>query len=117
MKFLADENVDREIVERLRLEGQTVHYIAETNRGVGDDEVLERAGNEQAVLITGDRDFGELVFRQKRANFGVILLRLSGLSQSAKANVVAEVIQQHLEELPGNFMVILPGFFRIRTPV
>lgn len=76
MKFLADESVDRQVVDQLRLDGHEVWYVAEKEPGISDDTVLDRANQEMAVLLTADKDFGELVFRQKRIAMGVILLRL-----------------------------------------
>ncbi|MCU0589183.1 MAG: DUF5615 family PIN-like protein [Syntrophobacteraceae bacterium] len=85
---MADENVDRQIVERLRQDGHEVWYVAEMDPGVSDQEVLTFANNEQAVLLTADKDFGELVYRQELVNPGVILLRLAGLSPDVKAELV-----------------------------
>lgn len=66
MKFLADEGVDRQIVERLRENGLSVLYVAEIEPGISDDEVLNQANRDTALLLTTDKDFGELVFRQGR---------------------------------------------------
>jgi predicted nuclease of predicted toxin-antitoxin system len=85
---MADENIDRQIVERLRQDGHEVWYVAEMDPGVSDQEVLTFANNEQAVLLTADKDFGELVYRQELVNPGVILLRLAGLSPDVKAELV-----------------------------
>ena len=117
MKFLADENVARELVVSLRQEGHEVTYIVDLNRGVMDDELLQQARSEEAILITADHDFGEMVFRYGQTSCGVILLRLFGLSQAAKTKIVIEVIKQYGHELPGNFTVILPGMIRIRKPL
>jgi hypothetical protein len=69
------------------------------------------------LLVIADKDFGELVFRQGRRRAGVILLRLAGLSSSAKADIVAEALQNHGVELPGTCSGISPGLVRIRhTP-
>jgi predicted nuclease of predicted toxin-antitoxin system len=76
--------------------------------------VLDLANSEAAILLTSDRDFGELVFRQGRLHSGVILIRLSGLSSEAKANVVARAIAEHAPEYAGAFAVIAPGSVRIR---
>ena len=51
---MADENLDRQIVERLRHEGHVVWYVAEMAPGVSDQDVLNLANNEQAVLLTAD---------------------------------------------------------------
>ncbi|MEH2408585.1 DUF5615 family PIN-like protein [Nostoc sp.] len=59
MKFLGDENLDWQIVERLRLDGHEVLYVMEIQSGITDDEVLNLANNESAILLTSDKDFGE----------------------------------------------------------
>lgn len=117
MNFLADEGVDRPIVERLRLEGVSVWYVAEMQPSIADDLVLAIANQQGALLLTADKDFGELVFRQQRLAIGVVLIRLAGLSPISKAEIVAEAIKQHLSELTGAFTVIAPGHVRIRRGV
>jgi predicted nuclease of predicted toxin-antitoxin system len=89
MKLLANESVDRPIVDRLRDDGYDVVYVAEWSPSITDDEVLRQANDQGAVLVTADKDFGELVFRQARLHRGVVLLRLAGLSNTAKAEIVA----------------------------
>ena len=114
MNLLADEGIDRQIVDRLRQEGHSVLYIAEMDPGISDDEVLDTANEEEALLLTADKDFGELVYRQHRLILGVILIRLAGLSPSRKAEIVTMAIRQHIAELPNAFTVITPGAIRIR---
>ena len=114
MNFIADESIDRQIVERLRDDGYFVWYVAEMAPSISDDEVLQIANNESAPLITSDKDFGELVFRQLLVSYGVILVRLSGLSTELKANIVSSTIINHENEILGNFTVILPSRIRIR---
>ncbi|MFQ5739316.1 MAG: DUF5615 family PIN-like protein [Acidobacteriota bacterium] len=70
MKCVADENVDSSIVTALRDSGHDVWYVAEEKRGIEDDEVLQKAAGENALLLTGDKDFGDLVFRQARRRAG-----------------------------------------------
>ncbi|MBW1893395.1 MAG: DUF5615 family PIN-like protein [Deltaproteobacteria bacterium] len=114
MNFVADENVERQIVERLRNKNNSVWYVAEMSPSISDDEVLQLANNETAPLITSDKDFGELVFRQHLVSYGVILVRLSGLSPELKANIVFSTITNHENEILGNFTVISPSGIRIR---
>lgn len=114
MNFVADESVDQRIVDVLRQDGHTVLYIAESRPGVSDDDVLSLANREAAALITADKDFGELVFRQGRISSGIILIRLAGLSQSAKGDTVSLAIRDHAPELSQAFTVITPGIVRIR---
>ena len=64
MNLVADEGVDRAVVERLRRDGHEVVYVAELSPSVADEEVLQEANARSAVLLTADKDFGELVFRR-----------------------------------------------------
>ena len=64
MNLFADESVDRPVVERLREDSHDVTYVAELTPSVTDDELLREANTRSAVLVTADKDFGELVFRQ-----------------------------------------------------
>ena len=114
MKFVADESVDYQIITRLREDGHEVIYIAETQSGASDNAVLTKANLQQAVLLTSDKDFGDLVFRQNRVSSGILLLRIAGLPQGRKAAIVAEAIRKHGAAMPGAFAVLTPRTIRIR---
>jgi predicted nuclease of predicted toxin-antitoxin system len=114
VNLVCDESVESQVVARLRGDGHAVVYVAELSPSITDDEVLAEANARQAPLITADKDFGELVFRQGRANSGVALIRLAGLAPDTKARSVSEVIAAHSTELAGAFTVISPGLVRIR---
>lgn len=114
MNLLADEGVEAHIVARLRQDGHEVVYIAELEPGISDDVVLGRANELGALLLTADKDFGELVFRLRRVHAGVILLRLAGLSLEAKGDLVAAALQEHGAQSKDAFTVISPGVIRFR---
>jgi len=114
VNLLADENIDWQIVDRLRQDGHSVLYVAEMEPGIPDDAVLDLANREGALLLTADKDFGELVFRLGHLTPGVILVRLAGLSLASKGEIIAAAISQHTNELPYAFAVITPGAVRIR---
>jgi len=114
MNFLADENIDSQIVQQLRDEGYTVLYVRELEPGISDDQVLDLANQVSAILITNDKDFGELVFRLRKINSGVILLRLSGLSSLAKSQTLLMVINQYSTEINESFTVVRPDKIKIR---
>jgi len=116
LKILADEGVDGPVVERLRREGHEVIYVAELDPGIDDDTILELAHRDEALLVTADKDFGELIFRQGRAPAGVLLLRFAGLSLQTKADLVATALVDHADELIGAFSVLAPGRLRLRRP-
>jgi predicted nuclease of predicted toxin-antitoxin system len=114
MNLLADESVDYRIVERLRSDGYMVLYIAEMEPGITDHAVLERANEEEALLITADKDFGELVFREGQlSSGGVVLIRLSGLSAHLKAEIVSDAFRERGNEFPNSFSIIAPGKTRV----
>ena len=115
MNLLADEGVDKPIVDRLRQDGHEVAYIAEMSPGIDDDTILRQANENGALLLTLDKDFGELVFRQGLIHAGVILIRLAGLQSPTKAELVATAITTHDTKLLNTFSVISPGSIRIRT--
>jgi predicted nuclease of predicted toxin-antitoxin system len=114
LKFVADESVDYQIVSLLRQGGHEVLYIAESQAGASDDSVLAQANLGKAVLLTSDKDFGDLVFRQRLISSGVVLLRIAGLSQERKAEIVVDAIRKHGPEMPEGFTVLTPTTIRIR---
>jgi predicted nuclease of predicted toxin-antitoxin system len=114
VNLFADESVDGPVVERLRWDGHGGVYVAELAPSITDDELLREANGQGAILVTADKDFGELVFRQGAVHAGVVLLRLAGLEKLTKGEIVAEVCRLRGAELVGSFTVISPGQVRIR---
>jgi predicted nuclease of predicted toxin-antitoxin system len=82
--------------------------------GISDNTVLELTNKEEAILLTSDKDFGEIVFREHRVTSGVVLIRLAGLSASAKSERVSIAIKKQAARLSNAFSVITPGAIRIR---
>ena len=87
--------------------------IAEVAKGATDEQVLERALNEKRVLITEDRDFGELVYARGRSSAGVILVRFHGRARHAKPATVFEAVTKLGSRLRDTFTVVEPGRVRI----
>jgi predicted nuclease of predicted toxin-antitoxin system len=114
MILLADESVGRQIVERLQKDGHDVTYIAEMEPGISDETVLQKANEQGAMLLTVDKDFGELTYRQKLMHRGVVLIRLEGLSNLTQAEVVAQALRERGVEFMNAFSVISPGMIRVR---
>lgn len=114
MVILADECVDLQIVRRLREENHSVIYMPELGPGVTDEIVLAKANENRAVLLTADKDFGELVFRLGKANSGVLFYRLAGLGSEEKAEQICAAIRKHSEEMHNAFTVLTPAMLRIR---
>lgn len=114
MKLLADEGVDKPIVDQLRQSGFDVHYVLETHQGSDDETVLSLANEECRILLTQDKDFGELVYRLQKAHEGVILIRLGPTPAPEKAYIVNVALMQHGERLDKAFTVIQANAIRIR---
>ena len=114
MKFIADEGVDAPIVLALRNSGYDVLYILELSPGKQDDTILAEANDQNRILLTQDKDFGELVFRLRQIHSGVVLIRLHGINPFEKANIVKKALEEHLKELPGSFTVIQKNAVRIK---
>ena len=114
MNLVVDESIDRPIVDLLRQDGHTVLYVAELSPSIDDDTVLRRANERGALLITSDKDFGELVFRLRRIHTGVVLVRLAGLPPRMKARIVSDILSSRGNNMIGAFSVISPGTVRVR---
>lgn len=111
--LLANENVAKEIVLALRADGHDVAWIRELAPGSPDDAVLARALAEARVLLTFDKDFGELAFRLgQAATRGVVLLRPRLRSPDYLVRFVRAVFAQgHAWE--GHFAVAEEGRVRL----
>jgi predicted nuclease of predicted toxin-antitoxin system len=106
MKILADESVDFGIILRLRQKNIEVISIAEDSSGIKDDEVLNISLKNHCLLITEDKDFGELTYRLKLEHKGILLVRLSDVPRNERIESVVELIENHFDELCDNFSVI-----------
>jgi predicted nuclease of predicted toxin-antitoxin system len=115
MKFLADENFEPQFVERLRREGHEVIFLDEYESGIDDDEILKLAVDNGAVVITNDKDFGELIFRHGFESRGVVFLRLYDLPLFERIEITVKAIRMHEADLPGAFTVITEQAVRIRN--
>jgi len=114
LSLLADENIDQRLVSSLRLAGIFVYSVAESSPGISDEEVMRLSENLSAMILTDDKDFGEIVFRKQRSCRGIVLLRLTGVDYSRKADHVIQVIDRYGSEMIGKFVVITAERVRIR---
>ena len=113
MRFLVDENLLLPIVEALRREGHDVAWVRADAPGSTDEQVLARALAEGRVLVTADKDFGDLAFGAGLgAGSGVILLRLRGSIPTWAAALVAAAGER--DDWTGVFAVVTEGGVRAR---
>lgn len=114
MRFLANENFPLDAVEALRAAGHDVAWIRDESPGIADPVVLARAVAESRILVTFDKDFGELAFHSELpTGSGIILFRLRAGSSADLARQVCAAIAQR-QDWPGHFAVVEPGKVRLR---
>lgn len=76
MRFIADENIPLKVIEKLKKEGIDIKSVAEISIGLKDEEIINISKKENAIVITFDKDFGEIIFRKSIKPHGIILLRI-----------------------------------------
>ena len=114
MEFIVDESTGMAVVEYLRTDGHDVLAVAEATPQADDRAIMARAVSEGRILITNDKDFGELVFRSGQAHHGVVLLRLRDESPASRVRVMKAVLGQYPDRLAGHLIVATEGRGRIR---
>lgn len=113
MNFVADESCAWPVIRALREAGHDVIAMADVAKGGTDEQVLQRAVNEDRLLITEDHDFGELIYARGLSSTGVILLRFHSRARVAKVATVVEAVAKLGSRLRDTFTVIEPGRVRI----
>jgi len=114
VRWLADECVDAGLVLHLRGGGHDVLYIAEIAPSVTDAEVMTRARTEGRVLLTEDKDFGDLVFRRGQQVPGIVVLRIDPAVPGAKTKRLDAAIARFGENLLGRYTIVEAARFRAR---
>ena len=76
IKFLADVNIEKPLVDYLSKQGYDIIWMPDYNCEMSDEDLLQLANEENRIFITNDKDFGDLIFLQKRLSAGTILFRV-----------------------------------------
>ncbi|MDE0027529.1 MAG: DUF5615 family PIN-like protein [Spirochaetaceae bacterium] len=114
MRFLADESCDYAVIRALRSAGHDVVAIADAYAQAPDIEVAALAVSDGRVLLTEDKDFGQLVFAYGEASLGVVLLRYPAQVRGAMGDDVVDLAAKHGDRLAGSFVVVAPAQIRFR---
>lgn len=115
MQFLANENFPGDAVAALREAGQDVAWVRTDAPGSTDPDVLARAVREARVLLTFDKDFGELAYRfGLPAQCGVVLFRVPMPPPAGVGKSITDVMMSR-QDWAGHFSVIEPGRIRMRA--
>ena len=115
MRWFADECVDASLVEYLRAAGHDVVYVAELASGMTDVAAIALANEDSRILLTEDKDFGELVIRRRRPVPGLVLLRIDSERRTLKWSRLEAAIQKIGEGLLGHYTVVDEVRFRVRS--
>jgi predicted nuclease of predicted toxin-antitoxin system len=114
MRWLVDECVAAALVHELRAAGHDASYMADGGPGTVDASVLQLAHEQKRLLLTEDKDFGDLVFRARMPVPGVVLMRLTPQQGLIRWPRLASAITQFGEGLFGRYVVIEEKRFRSR---
>ena len=114
MRIIVNENVSGSVIRALRVRGHDVLSVKESMRSESDEVVLARAQAEQRLVITHDKDFGELAFRHGLpASCGVVLFRLSGTDPESDNQRAVDALESR-SDWEGHFAVVEEDRIRIR---
>ena len=113
-KFLIDESCGRKLCIFLREKGFDALFVGDIFPSTLDQHVLAYAKNEERVLVTNDKDFGELLFRLRLPSSGVIFLRLKNDNLVSRRQHLLEVIKEFNTKLSISFIIVTEGKVRIR---
>lgn len=115
LKFLLDVGVGK-IVQNLLLEmGYDAIAVIDHDPGMKDADILSLAAQEQRMVVTMDKDFGDLVYHVGQHHYGVLLLRLEDATGQEKCAIVKTILENHADELGTNFCVYMNGKLRIKS--
>jgi predicted nuclease of predicted toxin-antitoxin system len=114
MRWLADECVSATLVASLRAAGHDVRYIAEVAPGMRDAEVIAQASADERLLLTEDKDFGELTVRLGHNVPGLVLIRIDPVNPTMQAARLNDAIARYGAELFGRYVVIEQARMRVR---
>ena len=115
MRIIANENVMATAIAELRARGHDVISVKESMRSAPDQAILTRVQSEKRILVTFDKDFGELAFRWGLSSeCGVILFRLAGSNPDEDSRRVVTVIESR-DDWPGHLSVVTEDRVRMRS--
>jgi predicted nuclease of predicted toxin-antitoxin system len=114
LKLLLDENIGSQVADALSGQGYNVKSVFVDMRGATDEKVLEAAVREERVVVTLEKDFGQLVFHSSKQHVGVLFLRLRIESTENIIHVLLDVLDGYGGKLQGKFTTATEYSIRIR---
>ena len=106
MRFLVDECTGPKVAAWLRDQGHEVFSVFDDARGSEDEAIIQKAHNDNWILITNDKDFGEKAFRERRPHRGVIFMRLEDERAANKIDVLRRLLESYADRVEDQFIVV-----------
>jgi len=106
IKFIADVNIEKRIVDYLHDNGYDIKWVPDYNCKISDEDLIRTARREKRVLITNDKDFGEITFLQRKVSTGIILVRVKGQNVQDKVKIIKKLLQKHEDRILNHFVVL-----------
>ncbi len=113
MKFLVDECTGTSVAVWFASQGYEVFSVFDSLRGATDDELLNKAVTENYILVTMDKDFGEMIFRYQKPHKGIVFLRCEPNNFKKRIETLSYLLANYSEKLPLNFVVVTNDNVRI----
>ena len=114
IKFLVDVGVGKQVEEYLLKKRYDTKAVRSLDQRMPDQEIIRLAALEKRIVITMDKDFGELVYHSRMAHCGILLLRLEDATGSEKQQVIAKILAKYADNMKNNFCVYQNQKFRFR---
>jgi predicted nuclease of predicted toxin-antitoxin system len=115
MNLLANENIPFLTIKKLRTQGYDVFSISENMAGITDSEVLNLAREQNRIIITFDRDYGELIFLKKLpCPPAVIYLHFVPQSPDDAFEMIEEVLKNDKNDVLNHFVTVNRQYLRKR---
>jgi predicted nuclease of predicted toxin-antitoxin system len=114
LKFLIDVGVGRAVEQFLEQQGYDVKMVRSLDSRMPDIDIIRLAVQEERLIMTMDKDFGELVYHLQMPHCGVLLLRLEDATGAEKVQVVANLLANYSSQLANHFGVFQNNRLRIR---
>ncbi|MBW4604516.1 MAG: DUF5615 family PIN-like protein [Calothrix sp. FI2-JRJ7] len=115
MRFLVDECTGPRVARWLLAQEHEVFSVYDNARGTSDDDILQKAFDEDWILITNDKGFGEKIYRELRPHKGVIFMRLEDEKTANKIETLKQLLENYADRLVNQYVVVTEKKVRFRT--
>jgi len=115
MRFLLDSCISGFAAKDLRNAGHEVLWMPEIGKDPGDEEIIKKAFEENRILVTADKDFGELVFLFNKPHSTII--RLVDIPARKQGKTILRLIETHKADIEKKALITVESFrVRVRIP-